>query len=75
MRIDPPPSLAVAIENIPEATAAAAPPLEPPGEYAVCHGFLDTPYNCGSVTFLKPNSGALVCPNGIKPSVSNRWTK
>ncbi len=31
MRIEPPPSLAWAIGNIPAATAAAAPPLEPPG--------------------------------------------
>ena len=31
IRIDPPPSLAWATGNIPAATAAAAPPLEPPG--------------------------------------------
>ena len=38
MRIDPPPSLACAIGNMPPATAAAAPPLEPPGERFVSHG-------------------------------------
>ena len=31
MRIDPPPSLAWATGNMPEATADAAPPLDPPG--------------------------------------------
>ena len=31
-RIDPPPSDAEAIATIPDATAAAEPPLEPPGE-------------------------------------------
>ncbi len=31
IRIDPPPSLAWAIGTMPAATAAAAPPLEPPG--------------------------------------------
>lgn len=31
MRIDPPPSLPCAIGTMPAATAAAAPPLEPPG--------------------------------------------
>ena len=30
MRIEPPPSLALAAGTIPEATAAAAPPEEPP---------------------------------------------
>ena len=34
MRIEPPPSLAWAIGNMPPATAAAAPPLEPPGRAA-----------------------------------------
>ena len=38
MRIDPPPSLACATGTIPEATAAAAPPLEPPAERVGSHG-------------------------------------
>ena len=38
MRIEPPPSLAWAIGNMPPATAAAAPPLEPPGERLVSQG-------------------------------------
>ena len=38
MRIEPPPSLAWASGNMPPATAADAPPLEPPGERCVSHG-------------------------------------
>jgi hypothetical protein len=38
MRIEPPPSLPCAIGNMPPATAAAAPPLEPPGERSRSHG-------------------------------------
>ncbi len=38
MRIEPPPSLAWAIGTIPAATAAAEPPLEPPGERSVFQG-------------------------------------
>jgi hypothetical protein len=38
IRIDPPPSLAWAAGTMPAATAAAAPPLEPPGLWSVSHG-------------------------------------
>ena len=43
MRIEPPPSLACASGTIPAATAAAAPPLEPPGVSAGSQGFLVGP--------------------------------
>ena len=43
MRIEPPPSLAWAIGNMPAATAAAAPPLEPPGERSRSQGLRVTP--------------------------------
>ena len=39
MRIDPPPSLAVATGAIPAATAAADPPEEPPGVLLNHRGF------------------------------------
>ena len=39
IRIDPPPSLPWASGTMPPATAAAAPPLEPPGVRSVSHGF------------------------------------
>ena len=43
MRIEPPRSLASASPTIPEATAAALPPDEPPGERSGSHGFLVAP--------------------------------
>jgi len=43
MRIDPPPSLACAIGAMPDATAAAAPPLDPPGVWSVFQGLRVTP--------------------------------
>jgi hypothetical protein len=39
MRIEPPPSLPCAIGMRPAATAAAAPPLDPPGVSSGLHGF------------------------------------
>ena len=38
MRSEPPPSLPCAIGTMPDATAAAAPPDEPPGVRDVSHG-------------------------------------
>ena len=38
MRMDPPPSLACPTGTMPDATAAADPPLDPPVERAVSHG-------------------------------------
>src|SRR5262244_1021887 len=74
MRIDPPPSLAPAIGAIPEATAAAEPPLEPPGERDRSHGFLVTPNARGAVTPLSPSSGVLVLPKMTAPASSRRCT-
>ncbi len=50
IRIDPPPSPAEAIGTMPAATAAADPPLDPPGEQSVFQGFLQGPKSSGSVT-------------------------
>src|SRR5262245_50507520 len=50
MRIEPPPSPPCATGTIPEATAAAAPPLEPPGVRRTSQGFLVAPNKTGSVT-------------------------
>lgn len=52
---------------MPAATAAAAPLLEPPGVLAKSQGLWQSPYKYESVTFFKPNSGALVVPIGIRP--------
>ncbi len=43
MRIEPPPSLAWAIGNIPPATAAEAPPEEPPEARPVSQGLTVLP--------------------------------
>ena len=43
IRIEPPPSVAVAMAVMPAASAAAEPPLEPPGDQSVPQGFLVVP--------------------------------
>ena len=43
IRIEPPMSLACATGTMPDATAAAAPPLEPPGECSRLHGLWVAP--------------------------------
>src|SRR5205807_6121690 len=62
MRIDPPPSLAWATATSPAATAAADPPLDPPGERSRSHGLCVGPYAAGSVVGRMPSSGVLVLP-------------
>jgi len=66
--IDPPPSLACAIGTIRAATAAAAPPLEPPGVRAKSQGLFVGPNASGSVIGARPNSGTLVFPTVISPA-------
>ena len=62
MRIDPPPSPSAATATKPAATAAAEPPLDPPGVRFGSHGFRQGPNNSGSVIACSPNSGVLVLP-------------
>ena len=52
---------------IPEATAAEAPPLEPPDDLSKLQGFLVGPYNTGSVVTVSPSSGELVLPKIFNP--------
>jgi hypothetical protein len=47
MRIEPPPSLAWATGTTPDATAAADPPLEPPGVWSVFQGLRVGPNSLG----------------------------
>ena len=68
IRMDPPPSLACATGTMRAATAAAAPPLEPPGVRSRSHGFLVGPKAWGSVVPVSPNSGVFVLPTQIKPA-------
>ena len=74
MRIEPPPSLAPATGRIPAATAAAAPPEEPPGVRPRSQGLRAGPNSSGSVIPLAPNSGVLVLPKITRPASSQRWT-
>src|SRR5437588_2954705 len=67
IRIDPPPSLAPATGRIPAATAAAAPPEDPPGVRPGFHGLRVGPNSSGSVMPLAPNSGVLVLPKMTSP--------
>ena len=74
IRIEPPPSVACATGTMPAATAAAEPPLEPPGERSSRHGLRVTPYRCDSVEGDSPNSGEFVLPKITSPARRNRAT-
>ena len=74
MRIDPPPSLPCAIGTMPDATAAAEPPLDPPGERDRSCGLRVGPWNSGSVEPFFPSSGVLVMPSTITPAARARAT-
>ncbi len=67
MRMDPPPSPAWAIGTSPAATAAADPPLDPPGERSRSHGLWVAPRVTGSVVGCRPSSGQLVRPTTTSP--------
>src|SRR2546430_7465975 len=72
IRIDPPPSPPWARPQSPAATAAAAPPLEPPAVRLLSTG-LRAGGNIGpSVTGRAPNSGAFAFPRITAPSPLRR---
>lgn len=73
-RIDPPPSVPNAADTNPAATAAADPPLDPPGENPDPHGFRVTPPESDSVNGHRHNSGARVRPTTTAPAARNRDT-
>src|SRR5437764_896895 len=74
MRMLPPPSEAFAKGTIPTATAAAAPPLEPPAVRSSAHGFRVGPQASGWVVGRLPISGLLVRPAITRPAALNRDT-
>ena len=74
MRVEPPPSLACAIGIMPAATAAAAPPDEPPVVRVGSHGLRVAPNRRGSVVGTMPNSGRFVVPTMIAPASRRRVT-
>src|SRR5271154_1219453 len=73
IRIEPPPSLAWATGTIRAATAAPAPPDEPPDECARFHGFRVGPNRRDSVVGKSPNSGLEVFPKIVTPALRKRW--
>ena len=75
MRIEPPPSLPCASGTIPAATAAAEPPLDPPGVCARFHGLRVGPVKRGSVVGRIANSGRFVMPTITKPASRRRRTR
>ena len=74
IRIEPAPSAASAAGTIPAATAAADPPLEPPGVRSGSHGLRVTPQVTDSVNGHSPSSGIFVLPTTIAPAARSRRT-
>ena len=60
---------------MPAASAAAAPPEDPPGPLEVSNGFSDGPKMALVVFPMKPNSGVLVLPTTTHPAARRRATK
>src|SRR6202161_4471416 len=73
-RIEPAPSGPSASGPMPDATAAAAPPLDPPVVRAGSHGLRVTPVSGLSVTPFQPNSGVVVFPSSTAPCSRSRAT-
>ncbi|GAB3799029.1 hypothetical protein GCM10027605_11730 [Micromonospora zhanjiangensis] len=73
MRIEPNPSLPCAIGTRPAATAAAAPPDDPPGVRSGCHGLRVTAVS-SSVYANRPSSGIRVTPTMTAPAPRSRRT-
>src|SRR5688572_4740383 len=74
IRIEPPPSFACATGTMPDATALALPPEDPPGVREGSHGLRAAPNAAGSVTGRMPSSGVLVLPTTIAPAARRRRT-
>src|SRR5450755_2337554 len=75
IRIEPPPSLPWAIGTIPAATAAAEPPLDPPGVRSWAHGLWVGPWRRDSVVGRIPISGSVVLPTITNPASRRRRTQ
>jgi len=59
---------------MPDATAAAAPPLEPPALNSRFHGLRVGPNSFGSTEVERPNSEVLVLPRMTSPARFRRAT-
>ena len=74
MRIEPPASLPMDRRTTPAATAAAQPPLLPPGVSDGFHGLRVMPKAGLSVMPFQLNSGARVLPSSTAPASASRCT-
>ena len=74
IRIDPPPSLPVARGHRDAATAAAAPPLDPPGVQSGFQGLAPSPPSRFWQVPTMANSGTLVLPRMTAPAFRTRST-
>ncbi len=74
IRIDPPPSEPVAHGTMPDATAAAEPPDDPPGVRVGSHGLRVTPFAALAVQGKIISSGTFVIPIGIAPAARSLRT-
>ena len=74
MRIEPPASVPTAVAPKPAATAAAAPPEEPPGVLSRFHGLRVTPVSGLMVTGPVPYSGTVFLPRMTAPPSRSRAT-
>src|SRR4029079_14808298 len=72
MRIEPAPSVPTASGPMPDATAAAAPPDDPPGVSLGFQGLRVMPVSVLSVVPLMPNSGLFVLPISTAPASRRR---
>src|SRR5882724_12707991 len=75
IRIEPPPSLACATGRMRVATAAAAPPDEPPEECARFQGLRVGPNRRDSVVGIRPNSGLELLPKIATPVSRKRCAR
>ena len=73
-RIEPPVSVPVAAGARRAATAAAEPPLEPPGTRAGSQGLRAGPYQLVSLEEPMANSSMLVLPSITMPAARSRST-
>src|SRR4029450_6245233 len=74
MRIDPPMSVPISNDVSPVATAAPAPPDEPPGTRSAFHGLTVVPNISLKVCTSPDQRGRLVLPLTMAPAVFTRRT-
>src|SRR6267154_6402257 len=74
MRTEPPPSVPMASGPSPAATAAPAPPEEPPGVRSRFHGLRVMPFSGESVTPLWPYSELVLWAKTMAPASRSRAT-